>query len=106
MKFRNPFKRLQELEEAVKDLQDRYYWVELDTGETKYLHPADAVIAYAPRIVRIQIGPKAENVTQPLLLAARVFGHPNYRAIKIFDADGRDISREMIQAFIDRELAE
>lgn len=101
----NPFKRLRALEEAVKDLQDRYYKVELDTGEIKYLHPADAVIAYAPYVRKIQIGPNAENVTQMLLLAAMIMGHPNYRAIEFYDAQGADISRQMHQAFIDRGLA-
>ncbi len=104
MKLYNPFKRLRELEAAVKDLQDRYYRVELDTGEIKYLHPADAVLVYAPYIRRVQLGPIAENATQMLLLAARVMGHPNYRAIEFFDAEGRNISREMQQAFKDRGL--
>ena len=105
MRIYNPFKRLRELEAAVKDLQDRYYKIELDSGEIISVHPADAVLVYAPYVRRVMLGPKAENATQMLLIAARLMGHPNYRAIEFYTAEGKNISREMQQAFIDRGLS-
>lgn len=104
--MRNPFKRLSELEKAVQAIKDSRYKIELLDGSIRYVQPSEAVLVYAPYISGVQIGPNAENMTQLILLVAELFGHPNYRAIRFYDALGVDISREMQQAFKDRGLAE
>ena len=96
---------LDEMRATYQAITDTYYKVELwDDGETLYLTPSDAILCYAPYIRKVQIAPHAAPGTQALLLAAKCLGHPNYRAIEFYDHTGRDISREMQQAFIDREL--
>lgn len=100
--WESPLKRLRDVEKALQDINDGKYKIRLLDGEIKTVQPAEAVLVYAPYIWAVQIGPCAENMTQLLLLAAHLCGHPNYKAIKFTDAAGKDISREMIQAYIDR----
>ena len=96
---------LAEMKATYKAITDTYYKIELwENGETLYTTPSDAILAYAPYIAKVQIAPHAAPGTQALLLAAKCLGHPNYRAIEFYDHTGRDISREMQQAFIDRGL--
>lgn len=97
--------QLREMQATYKGITDTYYKIELwNTDETLYITPADAILAYAPYIKRVQIGPHAAPGTQLLLYVAKNMGHPNWRGIEFYDHTGADISREMQQAFIDRGL--
>lgn len=104
--MRNPFKRIKALEDEIQAIKDSRYKIELIDGGIRYVQPSEAVLVYAPYIARVQIGPKAENMTQLILLFAELFGHPNYRGIQFYDALGTEITKEMQQAFKDRGLSE
>lgn len=100
--MRNPFKRLRAVEETLQEIQDARYKIELEDSTIKLVQPSDAVLVYAPYIWKVQLGPRAENMTQMILLAAKTMGHPNYRAIRFFDHTGTEITKQMQQAFRDR----
>ena len=99
------FKRLKALENKMQELEDSKYRIVLDDGTEKLLNPADAILAYAPYIQAVHIGPKSQNMTQMLLLVAELFGKRDYYRIRFYDHEGKDITREMQQAFKDRGLA-
>lgn len=99
------FKRLKALENRVQEMEDSKYRIVLDDGTEKLLNPSDAILAYAPYIKAVHIGPRAQNMTQMLLLISELFGRRDYYTIRFYDHEGKDITREMQQAFRDRGLA-